>query len=303
MTAIYFQTTALFPLPDSSYSAKTLVEVLKHNDASIVVVAASVVEQLASDPVMLGLVSEKVDTIAYAGAAVSEAAGEEVTQHVQLFSLYACTENGVFPTIRPTGAWNRKSWNSLHFHPNSGLEFRHLGQQSYEAVVVKCQDIGNDQPVFRAFPELQEWSTKDILSPNPDIPDSWVYRSRIDDVIRFLDGTNFNPLPYEQQVSGHPDVVAAMMFGANKSQTALIIEMIDPQELHRFDHSEVIERLWPRILVANQSCPIQARITKSHIIFTQPGKPLPRTSKGTLKRTMAAELYAGQLNQLYSAGD
>ena len=114
------------------------------------------------------------------------------------------------------------------------------------------------------------------------------------------DGTIFNPLSYEAQLSGLPDVIAAMVIGTDRLRAALIVQMNIPQALSDSTRSGAAERLWPMISQLNSSCPVAAIIFKSNIILTEPEKPLPRTSKGTLKRGAASALYADNLDHLYS---
>ena len=134
-------------------------------------------------------------------------------------------------------------WKCVEPHPNSGFEFRHLANNEYEAVVVRNRIEDEEQPVFKLFPNLREWPAKDVFTPDPVNPRSWIDRSRTDDLLVFSDGTTFNPLEFEQQISGHPEIKAALMFGTRRPQAALLIELETPQGLSGDARSDTVERL------------------------------------------------------------
>lgn len=190
-------------------------------------------------------------------------------------------------------------WKCVEPHPNSGFDFRHLANNEYEAVVVRNRIEDEEQPVFKLFPNLREWPAKDVFTPDPVNPRSWIYRSRTDDLLVFSDGTTFNPLEFEQQISGHPEIKAALMFGTHRPQAALLIELETPQGLSGDARSDTVERLWPTIAEANEMCTAQSVIQKSHLIFTQAENPLPRAGKGTVQRARAFQMYEAGLELLY----
>ena len=42
-----------------------------------------------------------------------------------------------------------------------------------------------------------------------------------------------------------------------------------------------------------------ARVSKSHILFTEKQRPIPRAGKGTIQRAPTLKLYQDELNALY----
>lgn len=259
----------------------------------------NVIEQLARNLDMRQIVFRKIRALGYAGGDISRSAGDILAKEATLFSVYASTENGVTPTIRPKKPMEVDDWKCIEPHPNAGFHFRHLANSEYEAIVVRNSIEDEEQPVFKLFPNLREWPTKDIFTPNPLNPRSWIYRSRTDDLLVFSDGTTFNPLDFEQQISGHPEIKAALMFGTRRPQAALLMELENPQGLSGDAHSELMERLWPTIAEANKMCTAQSVIQKSHILLTQAENPLPRAGKGTVQRARAFQMYEAALGSLY----
>ena len=259
----------------------------------------NVIEQLARNLDMRQIVFGKIHALGYAGGDISRNAGDILAKDVTLFSTYASTENGITPTIRSKKPIDVNDWKRIEPHPNSGFLFKPLANNENEAIVVRNGIEDEEQPVFKLFPDLQEWPTKDIFTPNPSYPRSWIYRSRTDDLLVFSDGTTFNPLEFEQQISEHPETKAALMFGTRRPQAALLVELENPRGLSGNAHSETVERLWPTIAEANQMCTAQSVIQKSHLLFTQVDNPLPRAGKGTVQRVRAFQMYEAGLELLY----
>ena len=94
--------------------------------------------------------------------------------------------------------------------------------------------------------------------------------------------TSFKPLEFKQQISGHPEIKAALMDGTRRPQAALLIELEDPRGPYEDGHSETMERLWLTIAEANGTCTAQSVTQKSHILFTQAETPLPMAGKETV---------------------
>ena len=298
-TAIGSQTTVIFPLPDAKICAETLVQILQHDTADVAVGSPNVIEQLARDPDMRHIVFGKIHALGYSGGDISGNAGDILAKDTTLFNVFASTEIGVTPTIRSKQPMGVHDWKCIEPHPNSGFHFRHLADNEYEAVIVRNSIEDEEQPVFKLFPELKEWPTKDIFAPNPDNPRSWIYRRRTDNLLVFSDGASFNPLGFEQKIFGHPEIKAALMYGTRRPQAALLIELENPQGPSGDAHSETMERLWPTIAEANGMCTAQSVIQKSHILFTQAENPLPGAGKETVQRARAFQMYEGGLDSLY----
>ncbi len=299
LIAIGSQTTVIFPLPSAKVSAETLVQILQHNTADVAIGSPNVIEQLARKRDMRQIVFGKIYALGYTGGDISRNAGNILANDATLFNIFASTEIGATPTIRSKQPMDVHDWKCLEPHPISGFAFRHLADNEYEAVVVRNSIEDEEQPIFKLFPDLKEWPTKDIFAPNPINPRSWIYQRRTDDLLVFSDGTSFNPLEFEQQISGHPVIKAALMFGTRRPQAALLIELENPRGPSGDARSETMERLWPIIAEANRMCTAQSVIQKSHILFTQAENPLPRAGKETVQRARAFQMYECELDSLY----
>lgn len=261
-----------------------------------------ITQQIATDPVKLDFISGRLNALGFGGANVSQTTGDTLARQVDLFNIYGSTENGLSLTLRPPGASAVDTWSCMEFHPKAGYVFRPMGDGRYEAVVIRDPLAEDEQPVFKVFPELKEWSTKDLFTPHATKPGVWVYDSRADDIIAFADGTLFSPREYEELISGHSDVRSALMLGSQRRQACLLVELDRAQDLAEAGGaSTALDTLWPLISQANERCTRQSAVLKSHVLFTRPEKPLPRGSKETVRRAAAAQLYAEEMEALYSS--
>lgn len=107
----------------------------------------------------------------------------------------------------------------------------------------------------------------------------------------------------ENAISSHPEVKSALVSGAQRFQSALIVELLTDQPLSTTQKAKAIERLWPAIEQANQDCPNYAKIAKSHILFCSPDKPMLRAGKGTVQRQPTWDLYKDDLDTLFADGE
>lgn len=119
----------------------------------------------------------------------------------------------MFPLIRNESESGNVDWSYIQIHPVSNPEFQHRFGDLHELVIVRHPECEKYQAIFTHFPDLQEYKTRDLFSPHPTKPGFWKHRSRIDDVIVFLNGEKTNPVTFEQEVSRHPEVKSALVVG------------------------------------------------------------------------------------------
>ncbi|QRV74455.1 L-aminoadipate-semialdehyde dehydrogenase [Ceratobasidium sp. AG-Ba] len=107
----------------------------------------------------------------------------------------------------------------------------------------------------------------------------------------------------ETEITKSPVIYFAAMFGRGRNQTGVLIELIDtaqPQTSDATGRTELINEIWPYIENANAVASTYARIDKAAILFTRPDKPLPRTPKGSVKRSAALNAYLDDIESLYA---
>ncbi|KAF7951800.1 hypothetical protein EAE96_007098 [Botrytis aclada] len=247
-------------------SASLLIDGLKHNIADIAVLVPPYVVDLEQSKESLDFVAANLERIFYLGGAIPPAVGNAISSKIELIGHVGATETGFYPSLKPTGE-RSTFWGHHQFDPSSNISFKHQADDLYEAVWHRNLDPEKLQPIFKIFPKLQQWRSKDLYSPHPTESDLWLYRGRGDDIIVFLTGEKTNPISMEHRLNQHPEIRQAMVIGALKFQAALLIELVDQKSMTATERAEIIERIWPAIEDANLTCPAHARIAKSHILF------------------------------------
>ena len=195
---------------------------------------------------------------------------------------------------------DRESWAYFKFNSEQfGAEWRPYHDNAYELVVVRKDKQPGLQGFFYTFPELDEYSTKDLYKRHPTLPDFWVYYGRADNIIVFPNGEKLNPVTIEQIIQDHPDVAGALVIGSNKFQASLIVEPVEPPE-DEDGRQNFIDSVWTLAEKANSETVAHGQISKELIIIASPSKPFPRSGKGTIQRASTIQLYSEEIEKLYA---
>ena len=274
---------------------------LEHTKASALALVPPYVEEIGQSVELLDAISAKVDCIIWAGGVISLATGNAIAAKMKIFTTNGSTEMGMWPTMHPSGRWTREHWNYMRIHPAANLSFRYQSTDLYEAIIVRNSDVGQEQPIFKIYPALQEYNCGDLFSPHAADAELWQYRGRSDDLQVFRSGEKYHPVVVEQRLSSSPDVTEALLVGTGRPQAALLLEMKQgtPLETAR-QREEVLSRLWPLVEEVNRMCPTYAKITKDLTLILSPAKPMARAAKGTVQRRATVALYEKELDMIYA---
>ena len=297
---IFSHTITIYPLSDIPATAQVAIDCLKHVKVECIVGAPPLLEGIGENPHVLEAISRNVKTLFWAGGGISSTAGNAIASKLKLYNTCGSTEMGMWPTLQTSDQQSSDRWADLRVHPAMNMEFRYRSNDLYEAVIIRNRYPQYEQPVFKIYPDINEYSSNDLFSPHPLDPSLWRHRGRVDDMQVFVTGEKFHPTGVEQHIARHPNVNEVLLVGTRRPQTALLIEMKpDIGFATVIGRAETIERLWPTLTEANQLSPSYAKITESHILFTIPEKPMARFSKGTVQRPATVELYREELDALF----
>jgi len=187
----------------------------------------------------------------YIGGDLPQSVGDRVASKVYLRCLWGATETGIVPQLLPqqllpSEPSGRSLWRYVQFHPCVGAFFDGVTDGVYELVVRRDKTLDDTQPCFTVpgLNQLEEYRTKDLFEPHPDIPNIWCWRARADDIIVFLNGEKTNPISMEQHImSNNPEVGGALIIGAQRFQAALLIESTSKAPLTTAEQAALIERI------------------------------------------------------------
>ena len=288
-------------------SAEGVVQGIKKTPADVAFLVPSIIQELSQRPDLLGYCAQNLETIIYCGGDLPVSIGDIIASKIRLLNQFGATELGLTANILSLKNRGKEDWKYVQFHPDLGIDLRHVRDNIHELYVVHDPLKEEQQPTFTLFPHLQEYSSRDLFERHPSEYKSnlWSWRARADDIIVFLNGEKTNPISMEQHIVSHlPEIKAALVVGAQRFQAALLIEPTDSErELTPSERGAFIERIWPTIEDANRQAPSHARILKTHITFTHPQRPMLRAGKGTVQRSGTLLLYKDDINSVYADAD
>ncbi|QRV95150.1 AMP binding enzyme [Ceratobasidium sp. AG-Ba] len=245
----------------------------------------------------------KLRKIKFAGGSLTQSIGDGlVDQGNTSSSIYGLTEGGAVtrsesPRFRP------EDWNYLEFSPNVDVEFilHDCEEGIFEVVLVESETF--TLPVSNHEIRGQRaYRTNDLAVQHPTKPGLWKLIGRADDQIVFLNGEKVNPEPIEMEIKKSPVVRFAAVFGRERNQAGVLIELTEEAQVRSYSATErdgVLAEIWPYIVQANKSSPAHARLVKQMVVFTRPDIELPRTPKGTIPRSAAFKAYQSDINAAY----
>ena len=258
------------------------------------VLPPSLLEDLARDSAFLSDLG-KLRYVAYSGGPLARSVGDKIASLTKLFNWFGSTEAGMYPTVI-----HDEGWEYVEFSSSLGHSFRPVSDDLFEFVLVRDGGYGLLGGVFCTYPDLDEFSTKELYSPHALTPGLWRNQGRIDDIIAFSNAEKFNPIDMENSVCSHPAVKAAMVAGHGRFQASLLIEPVTHPE-SKESEAALLEDIWPTIQEANRSCVAQGRVEKDLVMFTKPNKPFAKTEKGTIRKRFTISEYKNEIDELYAA--
>lgn len=230
---------------------------------------------------------------------VRQATGDILSKKTQLLNGMGSTECGSVAQY-PV---DPQHWSYFHFCEHNGIKWRPTSgsQDEYEMVFCRNDSFESYQGVFRNFPSLVEWPTKDIYRKHPSKKDYWEYRGRLDDVIVLTTGEKLNPISIESSLAAkHPEVRAALVIGTRRSHPALLVELKAPG-VNEQRKTKLIHEIAVIAGEENQQNSRDAQLLQQDILLTKVDKPFCRTGKGTVHRADTLRLYADEIDELYSS--
>ncbi|PYI35269.1 acetyl-CoA synthetase-like protein [Aspergillus indologenus CBS 114.80] len=299
LMAFYYDAPIAFRDPSVPITGDNVVDWLQNTDAGFTLLPPAVLEQMSRSEIAIEEL-KKLHAVGFAGGPVAPDPANHLLSHgVKLVNAIGSTEYIYMPYYNQPDAtlW---PWFII---PTKlmGIEWRPFGEDTYEQVIVR-QDKNHPglQGCFYAFPELQEFSTKDLYRPHPTLPNHWTYVGRADDIIIFSNGEKLNPTTIEGAVMGHPGVLGAQVVGSGYFHAALIIEPAQ-HPMSEQEKQQFLDDVWPIVEKVNIETVAHGRISRDYIFLSDAERPFPRAGKGTIQRAMVVKVYAEDIERIFAA--
>ena len=217
---------------------------------------------------------------------MSHAAGSIISKYVDVQDYWGLTENMKVVDL----TCDREDFEYYAVDLKySGIEFKPVKGEGdlCELVMHRTEDSYPYTSYFHNRPNETVFRPGDLWRPHPDLrkePYTWKFVRRVDDLIVFKNGVNFQPLAYELKDLEHALVQSATISGNGHTQPVLLLELQN-SEMTDSEKSKVLGILWTESVVPiNKIAPKIGQITKTHVILVTKERPVERTGKGTVAR-------------------
>lgn len=228
---------------------------------------------------------------------LAQRAGDTIAKYTVIHNVIGSSEAAFMPLYDK----EPEDWIYFHLDPEmKGIEFREIDGGLYEQVFVRHPSTDPYHSVWYTFPDSQEYAPRDLFSKHPTKPNLWRYEGRADNMIVFSNGEKFNPGGMEAALQSHPDVAHILVVGQARFQPAALIQLRSQPSLSDKAKKEMLDSLKPYIDKANEAAPGFARLQPELIAFTNPGKSMDLTDKGTVKRAATSKAYEHEIDQVYA---
>ncbi|KAG6816853.1 hypothetical protein H0H87_002339 [Tephrocybe sp. NHM501043] len=139
---------------------------------------------------------------------------------VRLYTMYGGTEFGMATRFIPI--ITKYDWEYMQFHEHLHVHWASQGDGTFE-----CQFLSweKHRPSINNLPDTNGYATSDLWIPHPTDQSLWKLVGRIDDVIVHSTGEKTVPSPMEAIVVSNPLVRDAVIFGRERDQTGILIEL------------------------------------------------------------------------------
>ncbi|KAK4464967.1 hypothetical protein QBC42DRAFT_262241, partial [Cladorrhinum samala] len=290
----YWEAPSALGIGDRPLSSDMVLECLHHARVDAAVLPPVILDELSQSNEAMEALSG-LECVVFGGGSLTPEAGDRlVDSGITLLNVIGATEFTPFPLY-----WqpDPKLWQ--YFIYNSDLfscDWRKTADDdTFEQVIVRKGKEPGFLGFFYTFPDLNEYSTKDLYKPHPALKDHWMYVGRQDNILVFSNGEKLNPVSIEDILMAHPNVKGALVVGAGRFQPALLIE---PAE-HPTDEEAFIDSIWPSVVKANKQSVAHGQIGRQFIALSDPDKPFLRAGKGTIQRGGTVKLYENEIDKIY----
>ncbi|KAI0974119.1 acetyl-CoA synthetase-like protein [Xylaria arbuscula] len=283
--------------PPMPLTAELASLIFQYSNSHGAIMAPSLVVDLYNNDTYCVRMLQNLEFVVYGGGLLPVEIGDILCQRIRLTTLMGSCETALLPHQVLD---DPRDWEYICLSSCLGYTFKDDRDGLGNLTIVKQHEHELHQGVFSTFPNKQEHSTGDLFERHPLKPGLWRFRSRADDIISFTTAEKLNPSTMESTIQANPLVKSAVVGGQGQFQASLLLE---PREYPRNATEEqvFIDKVWPSIVRANRDSPAHGRIMKGFVMLTDPAKPLPHASKGTVQRHAVLKLYEEEWKSLYRA--
>ncbi|KAL2789358.1 hypothetical protein BJX66DRAFT_339351 [Aspergillus keveii] len=231
----------------------------------------------------------------YSGATLSAKSAELIIQHTKLLSGVGTTEAGGYWTTVPK---QHDAWEYLGFPKHLGATFEHRMDDLHELVWVRDDSLPLQQ-IFKMYPELDRFETKDLWREHPVHKGLWKIIGRLDDYVYLSHADGLHASSLEPEITAHPSVKSAVIGGHGRPAPVLLVEL-NPGSEYEDNHQSLIENLEPYIQKVNERVHECVRLSAERVAVATKEKPFVVTVKDSIARLQTLALYKDEIAALFA---
>ncbi|OJI91484.1 hypothetical protein ASPTUDRAFT_112794 [Aspergillus tubingensis CBS 134.48] len=288
--------------PPTPPTPSTIISLLKHGNITTAMFPPSLIDALTLTPEGLSAL-HSLHYIHYAGAPLSRKTASLLLPHVPIIPGVGSTESGgYFTELHPhqSDAWDYLTFNKQH----TGVVFEPRGHDSttesqlHELVFIRDATCAL-QPIFKLYPDLTRFETKDLWQEHPIHKGLWKIIGRIDDYVYLSHGDGVNAALLEQEIVAHPGVKNALIGGHGRDRPVLVVEAVEGVAVEdERERGEFVVSLRPYIERVNGRCHECVRLGMERVVVASREKPFVLTGKGSVARWRTLEVYEGEIGEV-----
>ena len=290
-----FLNTVLITGPPGAVTAAQIIDILEQGNAAGAMLTPAQIDELCRTPRGLEVL-RRLQYIYFVGAPLPRFIAEKLVGHCKVQPGMGSTEAGAyFVDIR-----NEDDWEYYRFRPSMGIEMRQKTGKLYELVFRRQAELQRWQQIFKIYPGLDEYPTKDLWSAHPTRADLWRYEGRLDDFVNLLHGEGLHVTEMEAIIQDHPNVRTAIIGGERRPSPFLILDLISTGLGSEKTTDAMVDEIWAQVEEANKTSFENVKLRRDLIVVIEADRPLPRSAKDTVIRHSAIGLYLPEIERLYS---
>ncbi|KAH9207688.1 hypothetical protein DL95DRAFT_527768 [Leptodontidium sp. 2 PMI_412] len=308
--SIFFGTTPVIPPPDEPATPKIARDIATSIQLKSIIAAPSIIDYIFSEHGKeLKAHLTNLELVVWFGGPLAHSTGIWITTHLPtttLYQIYGSTEANNIPLLVPP----KSHWSYMEFHPlllsTLALVLEPISPTNplHEVVIRRHPNPAYawSTPIFHLFPEKEEWRTRDLFSrcTDPGFSHLWKFEGRVDDILILNNALKVNPLHIEVPLLSQPLLKGGMVFGVGRVRCGILLEAREGTVLDGDGKERFVESVWPDVERANMEVPEHARVHRDLVVVADPEKPLPRSVKMGVVRSMATQLYEKEIEEVYS---
>ncbi|KAF9378866.1 hypothetical protein CPC16_011081 [Podila verticillata] len=283
-------------------SAAQTAASLKQSKATILCTVPAIIEQLASNTSTYEALSG-LRMLYYGGAPLSIETVQLLRDQIGLkvTNMYGSSEGGLVMSgcVEASHGDSDSRGDEMMMAPLAHAYMEEVEKDLYELVI-----HGDSITAGHMQTDEQGWyRSGDLFQHRGN--EHYVLIGRKDDTLVHSNGEKTSAQPMENTLVGsEPVILRALVVGSNRPCTAALIEL-DPEVAALLSQQEIDTRIANACAQANVTAPQHSRLLYPDMVTVLPlgGPSLLTTDKGTVRRRPCIELFAREIDALYSALD